>query len=69
MRRINAFEKFRRFLRGHHRGRALEDGVPWPTDGMRRVRCDDLALTSQSNNMRIQARCCLTVGALRVACN
>jgi hypothetical protein len=34
MRRINAFEKFRRFLRGHHRGRALDDGVPWPTHGM-----------------------------------
>ena len=43
MRRINAFEKFRRFLRGHHRGHALDEGVPWPAHGVRRVRCNDLA--------------------------
>ena len=37
------FEKFARFLRGHHRGRALDNGVPWPTHGMRRVGRQHLA--------------------------
>jgi len=43
MRPINAFEKFSRFLRGHHRGRALDNGVPRPAHGMRRVKRQHLA--------------------------
>ena len=43
MRRIDLFKKFARFLRGHGRGRAPDNGVPWPTHGVRRVGRQHLA--------------------------